>query len=62
MTSTAKIKANEWQTRRPRPWLAGGTSFRGIEMSEAEVVFRQGDFVSGKKDNWALTLKLFYKV
>ena len=52
LDSTAKIKSTEWQIRPPRPWKAGGPPLAkrpqdGITMSEAEVVFRKGEFVSG---------------
>ena len=49
MNSKAKIKDSEWQNRPPRPWLAGGTPLKRDEMSEADVIFRQGEFVSGEK-------------
>jgi len=43
-----------WGKERPRPWKAGGTALamkpsQGPTMSEAEVIFRKGEFISGIK-------------
>lgn len=53
--TNAKIKANEWEMERPRRWRAGGSSLaqkkeQGPTMTESEVVFRQGEFLTGILD------------
>ncbi|GLV36874.1 Son of sevenless [Carabus blaptoides fortunei] len=51
LTATAKISAREWNKFPARPWKAGGTSFKDQnEMTEAEVVIRQGELLCGVLD------------
>lgn len=51
LSASAKIRANLWEKCKPRPWKAGGTPFGGaITMSEAEVIIRQGELLSGVLD------------
>ncbi|KAK3927796.1 DNA-directed RNA polymerase I subunit RPA1 [Frankliniella fusca] len=51
LTATAKIRANLWEQETPRPWRAGGTPFgTSNNMSEAEVIIRQGELLSGVLD------------
>ncbi|KAK2581870.1 hypothetical protein KPH14_002333 [Odynerus spinipes] len=50
LTSTAKINAKQWQTQKPRRWKCG-TEFTDIkEMSEAEVIIRNGELLCGVLD------------
>ena len=51
----SKIKDNEWQKYPPRPWKAGGSPLaskkeQGPTMSESEVIFSQGEFLTGILD------------
>ncbi|CAG9786553.1 unnamed protein product [Diatraea saccharalis] len=47
----AKINAKAWQKYPPRPWKAGGSKFlNGDNMSEAEVIIRKGELLSGVLD------------
>ncbi|XP_032517861.2 DNA-directed RNA polymerase I subunit RPA1 [Danaus plexippus] len=47
----AKISAKAWQKEAPRPWKAGGTPFTNPNtMTEAEVIIRKGELVSGVLD------------
>ncbi|CAH2048406.1 unnamed protein product, partial [Iphiclides podalirius] len=47
----AKIASKAWQKETPRPWNGGGTPFRDANaMSEAEVVIRKGELLSGVLD------------
>lgn len=40
-----------WRTEKSRTWKAGGTPFKNaLEMSEAEVVIRKGELLSGVLD------------
>lgn len=50
LTSTAKIGAKAWTNREPREWLAGGTPFKGDDMTEAEVIIRKGELLQGVLD------------
>jgi DNA-directed RNA polymerase I subunit RPA1 len=50
LKSTAKIGAKSWQTQKAREWHAGGSFLKEPEMSEAEVVFRQGELLVGVLD------------
>ena len=54
-SSKAKIKGHEWEKFKPRPWRAGGTPLpekmeKGPTMCESEVIFSQGEFLSGILD------------
>ncbi|KAL0839080.1 hypothetical protein ABMA28_017060 [Loxostege sticticalis] len=46
----AKIGAKAWQKEQPRKWKAGGTHFTSTHMSEAEVIIRKGELLSGVLD------------
>lgn len=47
----AKISSKAWQKTAPRPWKAGGTPFNNPNtMTEAEVVIRKGELLSGVLD------------
>lgn len=47
----AKISPKAWQKTPPRPWNAGGTPFPDANtMSEAEVIIRKGELLSGVLD------------
>lgn len=47
----AKISSKAWQLNKPRPWVAGGTPFADPNtMSEAEVIIRDGELLSGVLD------------
>ncbi|XP_045498094.1 DNA-directed RNA polymerase I subunit RPA1 [Colias croceus] len=47
----AKISAKAWQKTKVRPWKAGGEQFSNPnEMSEAEVIIRKGELLSGVLD------------
>jgi DNA-directed RNA polymerase I subunit RPA1 len=50
LTSTAKVGANLWQTETRRKWKHGGTELNGNEMSEAEVLIRNGELLVGVLD------------
>ncbi|XP_059079806.1 DNA-directed RNA polymerase I subunit RPA1-like [Tigriopus californicus] len=55
LLSSAKIKTNEWSKVKARPWTAGGPlpdnkTDDNTTMSESEVIFRQGEFLSGILD------------
>lgn len=50
LKSTAKISAKSWENEIPRTWLAGGTPFVDDEMSEAEVIIRNGELCVGVLD------------
>lgn len=51
LVGKAKISSKAWQKEPPRPWLAGGTPFTDLNtMSEAEVVIRKGELLSGVLD------------
>merc|ERR1719412_1511004 len=51
MKSSAKVKSNEWEKIKPRPWLSGNPpSSREASLSESEVVFRNGEFLAGVLD------------
>ncbi|XP_013180598.1 PREDICTED: DNA-directed RNA polymerase I subunit RPA1 [Papilio xuthus] len=51
LTGKAKISAKAWQKENPRPWNAGGTPFKDSNtMSEAEVIIRKGELLSGVLD------------
>ena len=45
--SSAKIKPALFEKEPRRKWRAGG-QLSGAEMSEAEVIFREGEFLSGR--------------
>lgn len=47
----AKISSKAWQKTPPRPWKAGGTPFNNLNtMTEAEVIIRKGELLSGVLD------------
>ncbi|XP_076296243.1 RNA polymerase I subunit RpI1 [Lasioglossum baleicum] len=50
LISTAKINAKEWQTAKPRSWKCGVEFSDPKTMSEAEVVIRNGELLSGVLD------------
>ena len=56
LISSSKIKSNEWEKTMPRSWKCGGfpplppTSSEFSNMSESEVIFRNGEFLSGILD------------
>lgn len=51
LTASAKIRANLWEKQKPRAWKAGGTPWGNSNtMSEAEVIIRQGELLSGVLD------------
>lgn len=50
LNGQAKISSNSWQSQKSRKWLAGGTPFKQNEMSESEVVIRNGELLSGILD------------
>ncbi|CAK1579973.1 unnamed protein product [Parnassius mnemosyne] len=51
LTGKAKISSKAWQKEVPRPWNAGGTPFQDPNtMSEAEVIIRKGELLSGVLD------------
>lgn len=50
LKSTAKINARAWQTAEERPWIAGGTPITDNNMTESEVIIRQGEFLVGILD------------
>lgn len=50
LTQKSKIDVKQWQTEPERPWKYGGTPLTGIQMTEAEVVIRQGELLSGILD------------
>ena len=45
--SSAKIKPSLFEKEPRRRWRAGG-QLSGTEMSEAEVIFKEGEFLSGR--------------
>ena len=47
--SSAKIKPALFEKEPRRKWRAGG-QLSGAEMSEGEVIFREGEFLSGRRD------------
>lgn len=50
LTDTCKVPARAWTTEQPRPWRAGGTPLRGNQMTEAEVIIRDGELLCGILD------------
>lgn len=51
LTGKAKISSKAWQKEAPRPWKAGGTPFSDPNtMTEAEVIIRKGELLSGVLD------------
>nr|XP_023014677.1 DNA-directed RNA polymerase I subunit RPA1 isoform X1 [Leptinotarsa decemlineata] len=51
LTSTSKIPVKAWQSCEPRHWKAGGTLFKtDNDMSEAEVIIRNGELLCGILD------------
>lgn len=50
LKSTAKIGARSWQSEKQRLWRFGGSEIKDDSMSEAEVVFRQGELLVGVLD------------
>lgn len=50
LKSTAKISARAWQTQEERPWTAGGTILTDNNMTESEVIIRQGELMVGVLD------------
>lgn len=50
LTSVSKIPADAWETK-SRNWKSGGTPFKGANtMTEAEVIIRNGELLSGVLD------------
>ncbi|XP_065342582.1 DNA-directed RNA polymerase I subunit RPA1 [Cloeon dipterum] len=51
LESTAKIGAKAWEKLPPREWICGGTPFTNPnDMSEAQVIIRHGELLSGVLD------------
>ncbi len=50
LESTAKVKPHLFEKEEPRPCKAGGEQLGKTAMSESEVIFRQGEFMSGILD------------
>ncbi|KAL3272242.1 hypothetical protein HHI36_022725 [Cryptolaemus montrouzieri] len=51
LTATSKIRSKAWEKLPPRKWKGGGTPFKNEnEMSEAEVIIRQGELLTGVLD------------
>lgn len=51
LTATSKIPAHAWQNEKARSWKAGGTPFKHPNtMTEAEVIIRQGELLTGILD------------
>ncbi|KAL7035470.1 hypothetical protein ACKWTF_008392 [Chironomus riparius] len=50
ITSTAKINSGLWQTEKKRKWKFGGTELTRNDMSEAEVIIRNGELLVGVLD------------
>lgn len=50
LKSSAKINARQWQTAEERPWMAGGTPLTDSNMTESEVIIRNGELLVGILD------------
>lgn len=50
LKSTAKINSRAWQVQPQRPWLAGGTQLADNNMTESEVIIRNGELLVGILD------------
>lgn len=50
LKSTAKTNVKSWQTQEERQWLAGGTPLKDIDMTESEVIIREGELMVGVLD------------
>lgn len=50
LKSNSKINNKAWQVSESRPWNYGGSSFIDNELSEAEVIIRNGELLSGILD------------
>lgn len=50
LKSTAKINSRSWQTEPIREWAAGGTQLLENDMTESEVVIRDGELLVGILD------------
>jgi DNA-directed RNA polymerase I subunit RPA1 len=50
LTGTAKIGADEWKVRKSRPWKCGTPFTNPNNMSEAEVIIRNGELHCGVLD------------
>ncbi|XP_013195797.1 DNA-directed RNA polymerase I subunit RPA1 [Amyelois transitella] len=51
ISGKAKISSKAWLKEKPRPWKAGGTPFiKENDMSEAEVIIRNGELLCGVLD------------
>ena len=50
LTSNGKIKPQEWVSRTPRPWRAGGSDLVGLNMTESEFIVRSGEMCVGILD------------
>lgn len=50
LKSNAKISVKSWQTHEDRIWLAGGTLLTDNNMTESEVIIREGELVVGVLD------------
>ncbi|XP_053680963.1 DNA-directed RNA polymerase I subunit RPA1 [Anopheles nili] len=50
MTGKAKLGNKHWQIVPPRPWQYGGSPLNDSELSESEVIIRQGELLCGILD------------
>ncbi|XP_011494628.1 PREDICTED: DNA-directed RNA polymerase I subunit RPA1 [Ceratosolen solmsi marchali] len=50
LTGTAKIGANEWRAKKSRPWKCGTPFTNPNDMSEAEIIIRNGELLCGVLD------------
>ncbi|XP_015182840.1 PREDICTED: DNA-directed RNA polymerase I subunit RPA1 [Polistes dominula] len=50
LNSTAKINGKQWQTNKARPWKCGREFTNSEQMSEAEVIIRNGELLCGVLD------------
>nr|XP_022906848.1 DNA-directed RNA polymerase I subunit RPA1 [Onthophagus taurus] len=50
LDSTSKISVKSWQKSKQKPWKFGGTPLKDNEMTEAEVIIRQGELLVGVLD------------
>lgn len=50
LKSTAKINTRSWQTEPEREWLAGGSKLIDNDMTESEVIIRDGELLVGILD------------
>lgn len=50
LTAGTKINAKNWETHKPRPWNGGGTEILDNNLSESEVIIRNGEILCGILD------------